>query len=95
VGAAGPGVGTVWGVAVELSFWAIYVATVLTSADLVGRGTAGRLVGALGFVGVAAALVLYWRGFFASFVWLIVWHLASGAYLWSASRVMRPTSASS
>ncbi len=84
-GAAGPAVGFVWSSAVEMSFWAIYVATLLTSADLVGRGKPGLLVGSVGFLCVPAALVLYWRGFFASFVWLILWHTVSAGYLWSGA----------
>jgi hypothetical protein len=38
-------------------------------------------------------LSIYPRGFFLSFVWLIVWHAASAVFLWRGSRAAGPTSA--
>jgi len=72
-----------------MSFWAIYVAAIVTAWAVVGRGRAGRMLAAVGFASAPAALLLYWWGFFPSFCWLIVWHLASAFYLWHASNETR------
>jgi hypothetical protein len=86
-GAAGRTVGTVWSVVAGLSFWAIYAAAVITSVALLDLGRLARWVAALGLLCVPAAFLLYWRGFFFSFLWLIAWHAASAVLLWRAPRV--------
>lgn len=80
--AASVGVGTLWRVVSGMSIWAIYVAAAVTSVALLERGRTGRLMGALGLLSAPAASLLYWRGFFFSFLWLILWHAASAVYLW-------------
>lgn len=82
--AAGPAVGLVWETVVGMSFWAIYVAALATSAAIFSMGRLGRLTAAVGFLCVPAAAVVYARGFFFSFLWLIAWHAVSAAFLWRA-----------
>ncbi len=89
-GFAGPAVGAAWGVVVEMSFWATYVAAVVAGAAVLGRGRWGLLAGSVGLLCVPAALALYPTGFFYSFLWLIAWQATSAAFLWVAAGAEGP-----
>lgn len=71
-----------WSVILGLSFWAVFFPLALTVIGTWDDGKFGRWVSVLGILGLLTAVNLRYSGFFWAFIWLMLWQLASAAFLW-------------
>lgn len=79
----GPTWATVWMIIVGMSFWAILLSIAITAFLNWGEGRLQRLISVLGLICLGSIAAIYFYGYLATFVLMIIWHAASGVYLWT------------
>jgi hypothetical protein len=73
----------VWQITVGMSFWALLITTLLTVLHLWSGNRHDRMICIIGLCCIPGICMIYFSGYLLTFFWMIVWHAASGVYLWS------------
>ena len=73
----------IWQTVFGLSFWALFITSVLTGIGVARSSRCGNVVAAWSLIGGFVASSIYKAGFLPSLLWLIVWHASCAVLLWS------------
>lgn len=73
----------IWQTVFGLSFWALFIASILTGIGVARSSRCGNVVAAWSLIGGFVASSIFKAGFLPSFLWLIAWHALCSFLLWS------------
>ena len=78
----------IWQVTVGMSFWVMFVSDLSTVVMVWSEHTRDRLISLFGLGLLPGVCLIYFTGYFVTFLWMIVWHGAAGVYLWQTDGML-------
>lgn len=71
-----------WKTLFGLSFWALFISAFICGVATFGKSALQKLPGLIAIPGLFVAILSYQFGFLPAFLWIMLWHIMSGIFLW-------------